>query len=209
SIKIDPPTLQSAAFVLDLSPPPSPRTLLSPRNYRSHPAPIRELPDSSSLLCGPRLSPPPPIRFRVLSPFTHQRTRSAPTSLQTFAATPPPSRRVSHTRTKSLPPLSDHTSPTSDFDPNPNLNHATKLCHSPHRDLAVCHPGLGGIRHLCGPEQGQPVCEEGEGAGRRRRVTRTVRFQLDEKDTVPPVDEPDQRSVSGLLRLEDERDTWF
>lgn len=206
SVKIDPPTLQSAAFALDISPPSSPRPL-SPRNHRSHPLPIRELPDSSSLLCGPRLSPPPPLRFRAVHPFTHHRTASAPTSLPTFAASKS-SRRVSHTRTKSSPPFSGTGATTAD-----SLNHGpTKLCHSDHCDLSVCRAGAGGVCHIRHPEQSQPVRQEGERAG-RRGITRTVRFQLDDQPEPEPAPQPDesteQRSLSGILRLEDERDTWF
>lgn len=41
-------------------------------------------------------------------------------------------------------------------------------------------------------------------------MTRTVRFQLDEdKKALPPEPTSLKRSVSDMLRLEDEGDTWF
>ncbi|EHY57548.1 hypothetical protein HRR83_003024 [Exophiala dermatitidis] len=202
AVKIDPPTSQGRVFALDLSPPVSPRPL-SPRSHRSHPVPIRELPGSSSLLSGPRLSPPPPIRFRAINPFTHHRTASAPISLQNFA-TAPPSRRVSHNRAKSLPSFSGQGPTTSD----PLSHGSTELCNSHHRDLPVRGPGVGGLRNLCHSEQSQSVRQKREGTG-RRRITRSVRFALDEENPVALADETERRSVSGLLRSEDDGDTWF
>ncbi|EXJ80129.1 hypothetical protein A1O1_08271, partial [Capronia coronata CBS 617.96] len=199
-VKIGPPTLQSAAFALDLSPPSPPRPL-SPRSHRSHLITIRELPNSSSLLCGPRLSPPPPVRFRALAPFSHHRAASAP--IRRFTAHPP-TRGLGHSRTNSSPPSSGAPQSTHD-----SLNHGSaKLCNSNHCDLPVRGAGTRGLRDLCDSEQSEPVCEAGEGAG-RRRMTRTVRFQIDEKEVLPPSDEPAERSLSGLLRSEDERRTWF
>ncbi|KAJ9500483.1 hypothetical protein H2202_004278 [Exophiala xenobiotica] len=217
SLKIAPPALGSCAFVLDPSPslsPTSPRPV-SPRSHQSHPVPIRDLPNSSSLSQGPGLSPPPPVRFRVLPAYSpqfslHKRARSAPSSLSTFVpqASASSVRKVSnhtHTRTQSTPQALGQ-------------QYAAELRDSDHRDRAVRSPGDSRVRDLCDPEPSQHVRKAGEGGGRRRRMTRTrtlhVRFQLDDDDTKDPVPpEPEEtsgeRTISGLLRLEDERDSWF
>ncbi|KIW10130.1 hypothetical protein PV08_11090 [Exophiala spinifera] len=86
---VSPNTSQTTSCIPSSPPPPSPRRPVSPRSYQSNPIPIKSLPDSSHLLSGPGLSPPPPVRFRVLGPppssssifaYQHKRARSAPTS---------------------------------------------------------------------------------------------------------------------------------
>ncbi|KAL6245276.1 hypothetical protein RBB50_008051 [Rhinocladiella similis] len=247
SFKIAPPTVAVCAFVVPPtsnttisppSPPTSPRPL-SPRSYQSHPITIKDLPDSSCLLSGPRLSPPPPIRFRALGPGTpsissihqHKRARSAPTSLGSFvlgsssAGNRKPSNGPGHNRTKSAPEL---TTPTATPAPSPSeptqQKDAIQLCDRDHRDHPVRGAGDSGLRNLRGAEPSQPLCQEGKGTGRRRGMTRTlqkVRFQLDddiENIPHPPKaeeaeedeeEDEGERTVSGLLRLEDERDSWF
>ncbi|EXJ63243.1 hypothetical protein A1O7_03690, partial [Cladophialophora yegresii CBS 114405] len=186
------------------SPPPSPRSLLS-RSYQSEPIPIRQLPNSASLLCGPRLSPPPPARFRLVEPSLHFRARSEP-----FAPHAP--RTISHSRTQSFPP--SVTQPHID-----QIHHAEKLRDSDHCDRSVRVASAGGLCNLRNPKSSEPVCEEGEGSrrgGGRRRVTASqtvrararVRFQLDDDDLQQGVPAKN-RSVSGILRLEDDADYWF
>jgi len=180
------------------SPPPSPRPL-SPRSYLSEPVPIRQLPGSATLLCGPRLSPPPPLRFRIVN-TSHLRTRSDPSLILA-------SRKTSHTRTQS----------------SPHHNHgAEKLRDSDHRDRPLRAAGTGGIRNLRDPEPSQSLREKGEGPrrGGGRRMTpiqsktvharpRVVRFKLDDDDDLQNEVLAKKRSVSGLLRLEDGKDSWF
>ncbi len=203
SLKIAPPALERRVFVLDPSPssPTSPRPV-SPRSYHSHPIPIKDLPNSSSLSQGPGLSPPPPVRFRVLSApqSLHKRARSAPSSLGTFVPASSDRKVSNHVRTQSTPQPLDH--------------YAAELRDSDHRDRAVRSTGDCRIRDLRDPEPSQHVREEREGGGRRRRMTRTtlhVRFQLDDDTKTPAQAEETsgERKISGLLRLEDERDSWF
>ena len=194
AIKIATKAHGSFAFALEPTSSRSSRDLLS-RSTRSHPIRIRELPDSSWLLAGPGLSPPPPIRFRTVTYSTHKRARSAPSPVET--STPVAHRRISHTRAQSSPALSSH-------------GFTIELCDRDHRDLVVCSAGAGGICNLRHPEQSQSVCEKGKEPGRRRGVTRTVRFQLDdEKISSPATDASIGRSVSDLLRLEDGDNSWF
>ncbi|KAJ9635583.1 hypothetical protein H2204_005757 [Knufia peltigerae] len=236
------------------SPPPSSPTSLrplSPRSYQSHPIAIKDLPDSSYLLSGPGLSPPPPIRFRVLgsppsissSVHQHKRARSAPKSLgssvlgsssnpyyycSSGGANRKSSNSSNHNRTKSAPELT-----TTPPNPNPKTSpqeDAIQLCDRDHCDHPVRGAGDSGLCHLCGPEPSQSLRQEGKGTGRRRGMNNTrtlrqqkVRFKLDdddddvENDPNPPPppqaeaeeEEEGERSISGLLRFEDERDSWF
>lgn len=229
SIKIDPPVVQSGVFAF---PPSSPTTThprpISPRSHQSQPVPIRALPDSSALFCGPALSPPPPRRFRVLNSFSHLRSKSAAPSFgsspgvaassSAAAGTPKSTRKSSsHARTQSAPVI-----PTLPR-PQPSYQNGAQHCHCPDRDHPVRGAGTGRVCDLCGAEPREHIRQEGERTRRRGgvRVVRTVRFKLDGDgdgdvdaimaSVVPPqpTEVEPERTVSGTLRLEDERHSWF
>ncbi|EXJ75504.1 uncharacterized protein A1O5_00010, partial [Cladophialophora psammophila CBS 110553] len=184
------------------SPPASPRAI-SPRIYQSEPVTIRRLPDSASLLCGPQLSPPPPARFRTFT-LIHLRTRSELISHDQIAGSAN-SFRLQPSSSSAQPPI--------------DRNHGAKeLRNSDHCDHSIRGAGHCGLRYLCDPKSSQPVRETRErGRGGRRRgitlsgavrVQMRVRFQLDDNDLENKVSAK-ARSISGMLRSEDGRDTWF
>jgi len=118
--------------------------------------------------------------------------------------------KLSHSRTQSASPFTQKSA----------IEHhgAKKLRDSDHCDRPVCAVGTSGIRNLRDTKPSQFVCEERKGLGRSggRRMTPSkitserprVRFELDDDDIAkePPAK---RRTVSGLLQVEDGKDSWF
>ncbi|KEF61972.1 uncharacterized protein A1O9_03544, partial [Exophiala aquamarina CBS 119918] len=217
SIKIDSRGARSGVFAFAPSPSPSPSPLstifprpISPRSHTSQPITIRELPDSSTLFCGPALSPPPPKRFRLLS-FSHVRAKSTPSS--SWPPEDPPRRQPPHFHSRSH--TRAHSLPVKGLPEAGPDHHGTQHCHRPDRDHPLRGAGAGGLCDLRGAEPREPIRQEGERARRRGGVggKRTVRFKLDDDDPdaimAMAVPADPKRTVSGTIRLEDERHSWF
>lgn len=157
--------------------------------YTSDPICIQTLPDSSSLLSGPGLSPPAPNRFRLV---VHHRTQSLPVQKVRQQ------RKSSyHRHSRSLQPgtspssgvripsfADDPETPSFSFQGRESdirhlsasqspLNHDTEeLRDSDHSHRPVRPSGAGRLRDLRNSEQSQSVCKEREGAGRRVSISR-------------------------------------
>lgn len=160
----------------------------SAKVFTSEPICIASLPDSSTLLSGPGLSPPPPHRFRLV--ISHNRTQSLPDE----SSAPETNRHLSSLDTAPSPfatverPLylndpetpglyftgreTDHTfidPPACQSPKQTPREHAKQLHHRRHSDSTFRTPRNRRLRHLRRTEPCESIREEGEGTGRGGR----------------------------------------
>lgn len=182
--------------------------------FTSEPICIVALPDSSTLLSGPGLSPPPPHRFRLVT-TSHSRTQSLPDQKSTsdtlrhvssLDQEPSPYATVSRPSYLSDPETpglyftgreSDHT--FIDPPPPPQQKphkHAKQLHHRYHSDSAVRSPRNRRLRYLRHSKPCESIREEGEGSGRGGRHGGVE--EEEEQEEVESTSAPDYEATSAV-----------
>lgn len=173
---------------------------------------IGQLPNSSSLLSGPGLSPPPPNRFRLV---VHSRTQSVPvvnksrkTSGHQHAREFSPGTESAGTRRPSY--ANDAHTPglflkgrEEDVHKLVQSNNSedgqTQHRHSDNHHRSVRCPSANRLRNLCHPEQGEPVREEGKRARRGgSRITPSPSHTTSMRDTQPAFLKAHRRQRTGV-----------